>query len=73
MAHSPRNNTVSLNDKKLLRLPAGGEEVTIAYSLLADSKIISTSYNVTGFIHRLLAQENWRFRRFHLGSKTSCV
>ena len=44
-----RNNTVSLNDKKLLRLPAGGEEVTIAYSLLADSKIISTSYNVAGY------------------------
>ncbi|HEY0073648.1 MAG TPA: hypothetical protein VGB77_06060 [Abditibacteriaceae bacterium] len=44
-----RNNTVSLNDKKLLRLPAGAEEVTISRSLLADSKIISTSYSVAGY------------------------
>jgi hypothetical protein len=45
----PRNNMVSLNDKRLVRLPAGAEEVTITRNLLADSKIISTSYNVAGY------------------------
>ena len=43
------NVTVSLNDKQLLRLAAGTEEVTISRSLLANSKIISTSYNVAGY------------------------